>query len=1097
MSTALPQLITGPGTQILSPRTPEIVVRLQLSMNEFRVAIATLTRRKSMLVGSKTKENAGVLITTGDNLTSAIAAACLKGVGDLHVLAKALVTVALESIDEWTRIVRERGMSSTLGVLKLRADTAAQIQTFALAMQVLEEMLEIKSGIAQMILDPTHHLGLVKAKPTSDLPILSASRIAQESFKVVVRGLMNMTDDAPWPWKAIPQTMLQFASMVERALDQPQRAEDLINKISRRIAFLLRISASERSKGTELNSYVELCLALRIIIRLRIIEKVHSAKAFLLTDYIDKILLRETERMRDALQELQMRFVVHTSYTAESISASVAAIQGAADGTLLITTDIGSAVDSMAVNVDRTQALVTQIHTKVSGSSGNLTFHISNQARLPAPPFCFNGRQAQQTDIVNLIFNHSGASIVIMGPGGIGKTSLAKAVLHDAKVVWLIPDNRFFLSVEDVIDIESASKRLVEQLGVEEASDPLSAAISAFMALPRSLLIIDNLETLWFGNNAAARTDTERMIQRLAHIPSLTLIVTSRGSLLPSGVRWSNAQSAELETISLDAARETFEQLAGRHKLETEHIALDTLLASLDCVPLAVTLLGQLAQLNNAPSLLLRKWQLTKTKFIRTHGDHRESSVDISVQISLDLLSAMTGGSEGKQLLSICAHLPDGLRPQVFTELLNQFSDIYMARDLLVTFALVSIGPDEELKMLSPVRHFVLEHQPMTAGHAEALRKIYFSIAASGPMYMDENFPLLAQNVAPEYGNLSSFLLHLIGTEQPSKELFDAVEAVSEYSYWTVPSATLRNAFRARLVTHPGPLAECLQGIGRTQMKRSEHGLATETLNIARRMYSDLGNGFQEASCRCILGVCLQLQGSLDEAEREQFAARHTFIELGRETSAAECTQELAVICRLRGAYEQAILHFTSARDIFTQHEERLYAAQCTRGLALIQIAQDNLIDAESELQCALSEFETLGVHSDAARCANYIGVVRTRLKDYDLAEIHLNNARETYAQLGSQLGLANCHCSLGELYRDQGRVQEAIENFTIAQTIYEALGIQKWTIICDEQIASCRSAPGSGGRTRGASISGILPGLLHRNTTKAIQSVGSELSWS
>ncbi|KAH7102145.1 hypothetical protein BKA62DRAFT_700336 [Auriculariales sp. MPI-PUGE-AT-0066] len=152
----------------------------------------------------------------------------------------------------------------------------------------------------------------------------------------------------------------------------------------------------------------------------------------------------------------------------------------------------------------------------------------------------------------------------------------------------------FFLSVENSIDIESAAKRLAEQLGVGETSYPQSTAISALEALSCSLLVIDNLETLWFSNKAAAQKDTERFLKHLSDIPALTLIVTSRDSIPPSGVQWSNPQAAGLATLSLD-------QIADRSQLTAEREALDKLLDGVDCEPLAVTLLPQLAALGNAP----------------------------------------------------------------------------------------------------------------------------------------------------------------------------------------------------------------------------------------------------------------------------------------------------------------------------------------------------------------------------------------------------------------------------------------------------------------------------------------------------------------
>ncbi|KAH7098274.1 hypothetical protein BKA62DRAFT_375355 [Auriculariales sp. MPI-PUGE-AT-0066] len=857
-------------------------------------------------------------------------------------------------------------------------------------------------------------------------PKLSTSLAVYEGCKVVVQGLANMTDGAPWPWKAIPQTVLQFTSMVERALDQPQKVRDLTDRIVRRTSLLLKINQNKGGSNSELDAYVELFLAdvQRIIMRLRIIEKVHPAKALPLTDHIDAIIAGEAEKMQAAFQELQGWFAVHTAY-----------------------------------DVNTTKTIVTEMRAGMAGSSNQQAVHISTRARLPARPSCFKGRLNQLSALVKLVCESLNVRIAIMGPGGMGKTSLAKAILHDEEVVNVVQDNRFFVSVEDVIDIESAAKRLAEQLGVGETSDPQSAAISALQPLSRSLLVIDNLETLWFSNNGAAQKDAERFLQRLADVPSLTLIVTSRGSVTPSGIEWTNDQSAELDAISLNAARETFEQIAGRPSLATEFTALDELLTGVDCMPLAVTLLAQLARQKNSPSQLLQRWHHSKTAFIRTGGDHRESSVNVSIQISLDLLSAMTGGTEGGQLLSICAHLPDGLRLPVFAQLVSHFSDIHAARDLLVTFALVSIGSNNELRMLSPVRHFVLKHLPMTDGHLAALREIYFAIAASGPITMDENFSQLAKNVAPEYGNLTSLLLHLIETEESSQELVNAVYAVSEYSYYTAPSPTLREAFRLRLTTHPAWLANCLLNLGRTRLIRSEYSLAMDNFQAACKLYATLGDKILETKCRLLLGRCLQMQGSYEAAERELHVARDSFVELDRQLDAARCAQELGNIYRMRDETEQAIVHFTSARDTFKGRGERLYAAQCSKSLGSIQLRQDNLPAAEFELQSAMSELETLGSSLDAAQCRENLGDVRIRQGDYETAEKLLVSAKEVYVQLGAQKSLANCHWSFGTLYRNQGRTLEAIESFENARNIYGLLGHQNNVAECSSVISKLRNA--------------------------------------
>ncbi|KAH7098962.1 hypothetical protein BKA62DRAFT_832154 [Auriculariales sp. MPI-PUGE-AT-0066] len=974
---------TDPRTQSTAMPLPESVQALRTSVKALSASVEILLDRKTTM--SDSKESIKQIVDSGDRIVTAVVASCQQlQSGHVPIIANSLITVTQEMVDEWTRFMGDRAIKTSLKRFLLMLSTNSYLASFRDAIIVIEEMFKIENRIAQAIVDPEGCFNLRFAKPGSavslsafnllcsrmqDLPQLSKGLAAYEGLKVVVQGMANMTDGAPWPWKAIPQTLIQFTAMVERSLDKPKKIQYLSDKIGWRIALLLNISEKHGRSDDQLERCVEtfLCDAQRIIIRLRIIEKVHPAKAFPLTEYISKIIDDEASKMQEAHKQLESQFLVKTTFTVSSIADGVASVEK----TLIEIRD--------------------GVRTLLEGRSVEAAHHVHVLARLPGCPEVLNGRTSDLIKYVRLLCGAVPARIVIIGPGGIGKTSLAKALLYREEVVAVFGDHRFFISVE---------------AGSATSDGSACRVYSFLMSLPRVLLVIDNLETLWFSKDDSAQAGTAQLFRRLKDITSLTLIVTCRSGTTPDGIIWSNESSAELRPISLDAAYDTFVKLSRPPETTAEEVSLKDLLQAVDCMPLAVTLLARLAKLpGKCPSSLLKQWHSEHTKMMAKTSDRgREFNVEVSIQVSLDLLAFTGADEEAEQLLFVCALLPDGLRPEVFEQISDSFKNITEAKDLLLTFALVSLGRDGELIMLSPVRHFVLSQFPATStdqstsSHLVALRKIYFRIAATAPQDHSEDFTSRVSAFAPEYGNLSSYLLHLIDREEPSKELFDAVIAASEYSYLTYPSAALLDALRPRLDAHSRWLARCLGQIGRIRLKRCEYALCMESLIQARVLYEEHGDVDAQILCACLLAQSLDYCGRSEDAEQE--------LDLGR-------------IYFAREEYEAATYHYVTAKDECLRTGQRLYAAQCSQQLAVIAIRQGRLPAAELDIQLALSEFEALGDLVGLGQCFADLGEIKYLQSDLESAATLFARAEVTLAS---------------------GRKKDALDKFDAARILWESI---------------------------------------------------------
>jgi len=144
----------------------------------------------------------------------------------------------------------------------------------------------------------------------------------------------------------------------------------------------------------------------------------------------------------------------------------------------------------------------------------------------PAPPPIFFGRDVFVAKAVCLINNSHPARLAILGAGGIGKTSVALAILHHEELQLKFAKRHYFVSCEAATTTSLLLQTILSVMGVQLGSkqNPLTILHQTLVVQPAPLLLVlDNFETPW--DESDSQTEVEFILRKIAAVPHVTLIV--------------------------------------------------------------------------------------------------------------------------------------------------------------------------------------------------------------------------------------------------------------------------------------------------------------------------------------------------------------------------------------------------------------------------------------------------------------------------------------------------------------------------------------------------------------------------------------------
>jgi len=240
------------------------------------------------------------------------------------------------------------------------------------------------------------------------------------------------------------------------------------------------------------------------------------------------------------------------------------------------------------------------------------------------------GRENEQKAIIATLLDKEPARIIILGEGGIGKTTLALSVLNDPQIDKRYP-TRYFVSCEATTTVASLLPELANALRIPPSNrnEKLSETVLTLLRQKPCVLCLDNFETLWEDGKGRAAVDT--FLKHIASEPTLGILMTMRGTQCPSSVSWSKPLLPSLAPLEFRCALQVFEHIAGPPNESAEKM-----LRQVDGIPLAIDLLAHVLQEGNeTPEALLSRWEHEGPRILETGGNDRLSNLDKSIQLSI------------------------------------------------------------------------------------------------------------------------------------------------------------------------------------------------------------------------------------------------------------------------------------------------------------------------------------------------------------------------------------------------------------------------------------------------------------------------------
>ena len=645
----------------------------------------------------------------------------------------------------------------------------------------------------------------------------------------------------------------------------------------------------------------------------------------------------------------------------------------------------------------------------------------------PPPRACF-GRDELIEKIIGLAEDLT--PVALIGPGGIGKTSIALTVLHHDRVKQRFRDSRWFIRCDQFPASHThLLGRLSKVIGASVENPEDLSPLRPFLSSRRMIICLDNAESILDPEGANAQ-EIYAVVEELSQFSNICLCITSRISTIPP-----TCETLDIPTLSIEAARDAFHRI---YKNGGQSNLINSILKKLDFHPLSITLLATVAHHNKwDANRLANEWEKRRTDVL--HTKHNNS---FAMTIELSLVSPMFQalGPHARGLLEVIAFFPQGVDENNLEWLFPTLSD---GANIFDSFCILSLAYRSNgfITMLAPLRDYLYPKDPTSSLLLCTTRDHYFRRLS---VYVDPGVPGFEDTrwITSEDVNVEHLLDVFTSIDTEAASAWDVCACFMEHLYWHKNRlVTLGPKIKVLPDDHPSK-PQCLFELSRLFESVGNPMESKRLLIHALGLWREQGDEFQVAGTLRLISNANRQLGLYKEGIEHAAESLEICKRLDDVSGQAGSWQQLGWLLYEDERFDTAEEAASRVIDLLSDASDQFPVCGCYNLLGRI-------CRSKGETEKAIKHFEiSLGIASSF----NWYG--HMFWNNYDLAvlffgekrfdDVHIYVERAKSYAVNDSYPLGRVMELQAGFWYEEGKLEEAKSEALRAVGVYEGIGAAK-----------------------------------------------------